>query len=276
MCKLILLIFKKVELVKWAGADFRFHFWENTNSNCQNKSKDNQGGFVLVFMTVFLVVALLLTLTFSSSLILLQNKMKTVHQCRVETLEIQRQVQPLLEKLLSLNPGARALRIQRNLTEAQMVVAAATLNVHVLIALQARRRMIIAQQRILDRTQQSLITQANFILNTKTLQAHYRLEKHLLELALTQNQWAEVHNRMLPPKIPKLAVRPTDRRMAPTYEPRKDFEKYQAAGLFWIQHYKPRGFLKSSGFSKPQVKNQCLATLEESTWIPKIRKDKRY
>lgn len=276
MHRLNLYLFKKIADSTRAAAIIQFHFWERTKSFWKNSSRGNQSGFALVLMTVLIGLTLTLVMSFGSSLIFLRNKMRTVHQCRTQTLEIQKSAQVRIEMLVKLNPLAQSLRIQLGIVQAQIVAATALGNTALLPPLIARRQAIRRQQRILDKTQKGIIKEANIRLNIETLNAYYQMRSLLERITQEQRAWSANTFQILPPKIPKLAMRPSDGRIAPTYGPKKDFERKQAVSLFWMQHYEISGWLKNKSLIPPQVRNECHATLEEKTWLPKIRKDKRF
>ncbi|MFN8792412.1 MAG: hypothetical protein ACK5Y2_13240 [Bdellovibrionales bacterium] len=238
----------------------------------QNRSLVDQRGFVLVFMGAILIMGLLVTMTLTSSLIVLHNKMQTVHLCRTKTLQIQKEVRPFAERLLSLNPVARTLRLAKIKVETKLALAIAAANKPAIAYYLIERQRIVSQQRQLDQLQKSILSHANLKLRLQSYQAQTELRRQLQELAQRQSAWATTAYQILAPKIPTLALRRTDRRIAPTYEPRENFEAFQAVRLSWIQHYKLRGWLQSTRWGTGLIHNECQATLEETTWQPKIRK----
>jgi len=267
-------IFQRLPALTRAIADWRFRFWADLFLRSPNKSLADQRGFVLVFMGAVLIMGLLVTMTLASSLVVLQNKMQTVHICRSRTLEVQSNAKPFIERLLSLNPLARTLRLTKLQVEAKLAAAIAAANKPAIAYYLVERQKIVSQQRQLDQLQKSLVSFANLKLRVRSHEAQAEIRRRLQELAQRQAAWATINYQMLAPKIPTLALRRTDRRIAPTYEPRENFEAFQAVRLSWIQHYKLRGWLRSTQWGTGLIRSECQATLEETTWQPKIRKAK--
>lgn len=274
MFKLIPYFFIKLNIVIQRLPQYRFHFWEDTRSFSKSIFRNNESGFVLVLMCVVFVITFGLMIVFGSSLVLVRNKMETVHQCRTDLLNIQEGVKPLLESLFKLNPLAKTLRVQRAIVEAQLAAALASGNMAIVGALTARRHRIRFQQKILDKSQKTLIVLANTQLSKGSLQAYFNMQNKLRKVTLKQKDWTQAQWQVLPPKIPKLAVRPKDRRMAPEYEPKRDFERKQAVSLFWIHSVQINGWMHSEAFVEPRIKNECHVTLEENTWLVKIQRDR--
>lgn len=265
----------QVIVVRQVIAKSKSRFWELTRWSSKKLSHNNQG-FALVFMCLLLSLSLLTVLSLGSGLILIRNKMQLAYECRNGLIKVQAETSSYLHKLLGLNPLAKSLRVQRSHVEAQLALAVASLNKPLIASLTLRRQAIIKQQRSLDRYQKFLILEANRLMLTGTLNIHNQLRKRLYQLDQQQQSWGSSQNHLLAPKISKLAIKSSDRRLAPTFEPKKDFESHQTLSLFWIQNIELHGFLKAHAFTNPRIRSQCRVTLEENTWVPKIRKDRRF
>jgi hypothetical protein len=231
---------------------------------------ENNKGQTLVSWIVLLSVILTLTLSVSSAINLIEDRQQLMTICRMESLKTQQDVEPLIKKLFAFNPQSRLLRVLMLTAKTRLAAALAHYN----IPMAARARYDISQirnkQQFLDRSQRSLIQAANIILHSGTLKTYSKLKNALSEIKNKSLNWAEIEFLLLNPRIPKLAVKREDENLAPVYLARDQFEKRQVTSQFWNLSYKTKGFFKISHFSKLQ----CHATMEENTWVPKIRRDR--
>lgn len=231
----------------------------------------NQGQ-ALVTWILMLFLILMITVSTGSAFSLIQDRMRVVNLCRIESLKIQAEAAELLKKLFELNPRARLLRYM--MTAARLRLAAALAHYNVPMAARARYDIsqIRQQQQALDQVQKMLISKANVKLHTGTLSTYVKLKEAFQVIKQRSSNFAQVDFFIQNPKIPKLAVKPEDYNLAPPYLMRNRFEEQQKISHGWIQSYKLKGFLKAIH----QSQSQCHVTLEENTWIPKIKKDRPY
>lgn len=231
---------------------------------------DNNRGQTLVTWLLLLSLILLVTISFGSALTLIQDRMHVMSVCRMESLKTQSEVEPLIKKLFALNPQARLLRVLMVAAKARLAAAIAHFN----FAMAAHARLDIArirqQQNILDATQRMLVRLANIKLHTGTFATYMKLNSSFKEISEKNKQWAQTTFTLLNPRVPKLAVKREDSNLAPAYLPRDNFEKLQTTTQSWIQRYEIKGTLKINHSSQ----SQCNSTLEENSWVPKIRRDK--
>ena len=230
----------------------------------------NNKGQTLVTWLILLSLVLLVTLSFGSALTLIQDRMHVMSVCRIESLKNQSEVEPLIKKLFALNPQARLLRVMMVAAKARLAAAIAHYNFPMAIRARYDIAQIRQQQNILDKTQRMLVNLANFKLYTGTFATYQKLQTAFKEISTKNVQWAETSFILNNPRIPKLAVKREDDGLAPAYLARKDFEKLQSASQSWTQTYQIKGMLNF--IHKSQT--QCNATLEENSWVPKIRRDK--
>ncbi len=233
---------------------------------------DNNHGQSLVTWLLVLLMILFLTLSAGAAMSLVQDRMHLVNLCRIETLKTQSSVEPILKRLLSLNTQARLLRLLKLAAKARLAAAVAHYNIPMAVRARYEISQIRNQQQLLDQLQKSLVKSANVILYTRTFATYAKLQKAFAEVKFKNRGFADLHFVLQNPKIPKLAVKPEDYNLAPPYLVRDNFEKIQSISLFWSQDYKIKGLLKAHH----QSMSQCHATLEENTWVPKIRKDRLY
>ncbi len=232
---------------------------------------DNQGQ-TLVTWLILVSLVLLITTAVGSGFGLIQGQMQLTHICRIESLKVQADVEPLIKKLFGLNNQAKLLRIRLGVAKAKLALAL----IHLNMALAAESRIEISiirkQQHILEKIQKSLIQTANIKLHSGTFSTYQKLKSAFIDIKKRSAGWADINFVIHNPIIPRLAVKPLDRNLAPVYVPKKNFEKKQVTSQMWKQKYTIKGFLKEIH----QSNSQCHATLEENSWVPKIRRDKLY
>ncbi len=251
----------------------RCHFWKDKASTWKKSFLgpfDNCQGQTLVTWLVMLSMILLITICFGSALNFIQDRRQLTHICRLESLKTQVEVEPLIKKLFALNPQARFLRVLMISAQARLAIAVSTLNIPMAAHAKKDIMSIRRQQQKLDQIQTTLIETANAKLHFGTLSTYMKIKKALQEIKTKSLKWADFEFLMKNPKIPKLAVRAEDRKIAPVYLAKKNFEKVQATSQFWTQNYRLKGYLETSH----SFEIQCSATLEEHSWISKIRRDR--
>jgi hypothetical protein len=221
---------------------------------------------------VLLSITLLILVSVGSAFGLLQDRMHVMSVCRIESLKTQSEVEPLIKRLFDLNPQARLLRNLMLAAKAKLATAILHLNAPMAALARQEIAMLRKQQSLLDQTQKFLIQTANIKLHQGTFITYMKLKEAFEEIKMKGSGWAQIQFQLQNPKIPKLAVKPEDRSLAPVYLAQDDFEKRQVTSQFWTQEYKIKGILNTTHRSQ----SQCHATLEENTWIPKIRKDRLY
>ncbi len=250
-----------------------FRLWEGKHLNWKKPFHGRLGnsqGQTLVTWLLMLSLTLLITVTFGSALNLIQDRMQLIHICRMESLKTQAEIEPLIKKLFSLNPNSRLLRVMMISAQARLAIAASTYNIPMAALAKKDIMNIRRQQQQLDQVQTTLIQTANAKLHYGTFSTYLKIKTALMEIKTKSLSWAHFEFMQKNPKIPKLAVKREDQKIAPVYLPRKHFEKWQATTQAWSQNYHLKGFFKTSHRSEIQ----CSTTLEEHSWISKIRRDK--
>ncbi len=244
--------------------------WRKLSLGPSKTNMSEQRGQALVMWMVFLSVILLVTIGCTSAWVLIQDRQRLMTLCRIQSLHTFRDVQRPLEHLLSLNPQSKILRTWLALAQAKLALALSTSNVPLATEARIEIREIRRKQKILDQTQKQLIQLANLKLHSGVLKTSLDLQKTFRDIQKKNLGWSQTTFILQNPYIPKLAVRAEDHRLAPIYLPLENFERRQASTQAWTQVYQLTGFLHYQHKSH----SQCNATLEEKTWIPKIRRDK--
>lgn len=232
----------------------------------------NNSGQTVITGLILLSLLLTVTVVFGSSLALVQGQNQIMTTCRLASLKVQSDVEPLIKKLWGLNPQARLLRTLIVAAKVRLAAAVAAQNWPLAAVTRQQITSIRKQQHILEMTQKGLIRQANLILHTGTYLTYVKMKEAFQEIAAKGNSWARIEFYLQTPRVPKLAVKPADSNLAPPYLPWKNFEEQQATSQFWTESFETFGFIRM----RHKTRSQCHATLEENSWVPKIRKDKPY
>lgn len=228
----------------------------------------------MAFMAALLPVFMGLLLLGSAILIFVKIDQQYQHICRLQGTIGQSEVAPKLKSLLALNPVSVALRVKRSIAMAQMAAATASQNYVALAKATFEYNKVLEKMRKLDTAQKELIRQSNL-----SLQLRYHKTRLSLNLQGTQNSSLGILKgsfRLNSPPPPKLAVRPDDADLAPTYSPEKDFENKQALVQKWqytLSVIRPLRRLIDGEF---KFEKSCAVTLREEshTWEPKVKRDK--
>lgn len=255
-------------MVHWS---FNFLSRDLSNSKwkkfCLGRFESREGQALLSWL---LIVSLLLALIVatSSAQILLDHRLEMTQTCRKGGLQVQEIAGDAIKKILSLNPHSRSLRIRLHLAEAKLAQALISMNPALVALARTELAQVQNEQRQLDRLQKAILTEANARMSDSAYGILGKLNRSANEIKRKSSDWADLQMRLLPPRIPKIALQEEDRRLAPAYRPREDFESEQRLQFSWSQSYRLKGFFEARHNST----TDCQTTLEVNTWIPKIRK----
>lgn len=235
--------------------------------------RQGQDGFALALILAILP-AVIAALVLAFCLVgFTQNDLALKYQCREHGRRGQKITAPLLETLLALNPLSRQLRLQQ-IKALQDITAATIAKNPVALAAATKRYMAIRKkQELLDSKQRQLIKQSNFILG----QSHAAATRQLRSTAIAMsNSFIQLRLLSIKGHPPKLAVRPDQADLAPTYSPSTDFENDQALAHEWQYRFfvrTPFSYFLPGNFV---FQKACAVTLrkEKSQWKPTITKGK--
>ena len=224
-------------------------------------------GFALAIMTALLPLLIGMTLLVFAVASFVQTDLEMKSICRSRGIAGQKQVAPLLERLLHLNPKAQQLHEEK--LQAQ---AAAESGSTTAIAWLAE---VEAQQEILEVEQQQLIQQSNLYLQANSTLGHKELSE---KQAHIQNGLPLFSGSLTVATLaaPELAVRPDYPDIAPSYSPLPDFEDKQRLEQKWQYSFsiiKPLQRFLSGRF---EFMKTCAVSLHQENfkWIPKMKKDR--
>lgn len=234
----------------------------------------NENGYAMAIMAALLPVLMGLLLLSSAVLIIIKTDQQYQHTCRLEGTLGQYKVAPHLKALLALNPVSKVLRAKKTIAMAKIVAATASQNYVALAKATAEYNLAIQNLRKLDAGQKELIRQSNLALFRSHIATRFNLHRQGVQnihLGILEG-----HFSMNSPPPPKLAVRPDDADLAPTYSPEKDFENKQALVQKWqytLQIIPPLHRLVDGKF---KFEKSCAITLREEnhTWEPKVKRGK--
>lgn len=224
----------------------------------------NEDGFATFFILGMIPIIFAAGISLCYAQYLTGNWMQAKHTCRVELLNKQKEVAPLLSQLLSLNPRIKKLRIALHIAKLQRAAAIASQNPVAEIAAEAKITAISLEQLSIHNDQQQLIQAAN----QKMSSAVYKVR----QLLFLQNQ--EMQQRM--PSLFKfnieniqlhsneLAVIPDSPTVPPVYELKYDFINEQTLSVNWNTSFLTTDIRTKKWFHINLKKHDgCAASLEQ-------------
>lgn len=171
----------------------------------------------------------------------------------------------LLASLMKLNPKAQNLIQQKKRVELEIKVASAAFQPELVLALQAERALILAQQSRLRMEQDLLLLEAE-------------RQRRQVPLVFTASIKGQTTKKLTPSNgaINLAVLRTHPEEVASPFHVAPDFFKRQMTALRWqldLLRDVPRDWLSRLQLSPFLFNGQCAATLEqkESRWIPKLR-----
>lgn len=220
----------------------------------------NQNGFATSSLLTLLPLLLSIAAFAAGSFLIMNENRRALFECRAGLMDAQEDLLNDMDKLLKLNPQARALKFQR--AAAQAGVAAAVGYPLALPAAQATLQAVVAAQRVLDLTQRGIITSANLSAARKV---HSVSQK--------------VSDQVSAVRVPQMSVAPKSPDLAPEYEVTNDIEQRHTIKIAWIFHplkALPNWLNKILEQRPLQFTAECSTTSEkgESTWKPRLKRDK--
>jgi hypothetical protein len=233
----------------------------------------NNKGFALAWLSILLVMILGVLSSTSSLLIVQWNKNKNVEYCRKELKSIQQFAAEQAKLLLSLNPQSVQLRAELFIVEGKIVAALAAGQVPLVKLLKIQRTAIRLRQKKLDMTQKLIVKNTHTSLKLKIHSLQKSMNDQILENKKKLSSWGNSQHLLGPPPISRFSFKPTDRLLAPTYEPYINFEKNQSMAISWIEKYEWSSFQKAFSFPT-RIRSQCRLSLKEGSWNPIIQKDR--
>lgn len=224
---------------------------------------NNQHGFAVYFILGLIPILFAAGISVCYAQYLSGNWMQAKHTCRVELLETQKNIAPLLSQLMQLNPRIKKLRIEMTLAKAQRAAAIAMQNPIAEMAAEAKITDIINQQTALHVEQVQLIQ----IANQQMTNAVYKVR----QLLFLQNQ--KMQNLMpiffkfkiedIKLENKELAVIPDSPATPPIYELKYDFINEQTLSVNWKTTFITKDDRTKKWFHVNLKKHDgCAASLE--------------
>lgn len=233
----------------------------------------NNNGFALAICLALLPCLIAGILLAFSVFGFIQNDLSLKYQCRREGLNGQKQVEPLLSRLLALNTLAATLKVEYLEALAEFEAATASNNPVAYTKAIVKIRKIVEKRETLDKRQKQIIKQSNLLLSTNHSKTAARLLKSGSRIS---NILLKADLFGLQGKAPTLAVHPDSTDIAPTYSPLDDFENKQSLAHEWQYRISVRPPFSNFIAGNFLFKKACAVTLtkEDSRWVPKITKAK--
>ncbi len=209
----------------------------------------------------------------------LKTSESIAHTCRRELLNSQQTAGNMLQKLLALNPLAKALRAEKQLALAAMAAAAASVNPGAFQAALQWYQNVIRQQLSLDKVQRGLVTSANLAISRGSVVARAKVLKKVKTLENKWEHFLKVEVRSVKSTAGILAVHPDVlAELAPAYELNREFHRQQSSQLIWKKQMSvlPTQWLSHWTHLKFTQIEFCAASIEqrEHKWVAKPIRDK--
>jgi len=234
----------------------------------------NRKGFATISLLLFLPLlgALIFSLGFIGYLI--QHKTKIRSTCLTEGRAIQKTLIQNEESLFELNPSASSLRLQLELAQTELILAAED---PVWFAeVQAKIALIQSEQRQLDLIQQTLIKNGNLQVQIKAA----TLLMQLKQLSQSTNQiWSFYLDSLTIIQLmhtPTMAVVRDSPEPAPVYELDSDYKQKQKLAYRWQTRFETQSSAQKLLESRNEIELDCAVSAknERNTWTLLIDVDK--
>lgn len=206
-------------------------------------------------------------------------RMQVQKNCFEATTQGQLEAKKDLQKLLSLNPKAYKLKLQKLQYELQLVEALTGLPYTAALVAQLRLllRQIHLQQLQLDTEQKQLLLSGRLKLNRASQQAVINMNKDFKTYKIARD-WLQMSAIAQTHFSPGLAVMPQSSDLAPSYRLQNEFEQKQALIIFWKAHLRVKQPLNNFIKNSIDWEQKCTTTLspESMDFRIKIREDKSF
>jgi hypothetical protein len=238
----------------------------------------NQSGSLTVTVLVLLPLLLTIAVVVGASLYILQNDAEIKHQCRTALLASQQRNERTLNELLSLNPGAKALRAEYQIA---MAAATAARDPYSIAITQAELRRVHLLQLAYSMRQKALILRAK----TESLKGPEEarssaIQKLKVSARIQSDQESRPRSTIRHGSFP-LTAQPAQS-LTPDYQPTDRFSELQTAQAHlrvsfsdllpqWMNHW--------IRFDDLELNTRCSATIEKTPdkggikWNAKLKAD---
>jgi hypothetical protein len=239
--------------------------FQRQHSTATQKSLGNEKGFVTVFALSLMPLILAAGFAVFFSYFLSQNWMQSLHSCRTVLLETQESAGKDIERLLSMNSTAKALRLSLAASQTALAAALAHLNFPVAIQLSKTIKQIRHQQRLLDQAQKAVLLSAKYKMAMGIFRAKQALARQNLQVQKRLPSFFRFSITDVRQSHPHLAVKPDSPDLAPVYELEPGFKDRQALHLSWKSQFTTKGREQKWFNNTHQKKDACSASLKEQT-----------
>jgi hypothetical protein len=224
---------------------------------------ENERGFVTVFALSLMPLILAAGFAVFFSYFLSQNWMQSLHSCRTVLLETQESTGKDIDRLMSMNSTAKALRLSLAVSQTALAAALAHLNFPVAIQLTKTIKQIRQQQRFLDQAQKAVLLSAKLKMVTGVFRAKQALARQNLQVQRRLPSFFGFSITDIRQSQPHLAVKPDSPDLAPVYELEPGFNDRQALHLSWKSQFTTKGREQKWFNNTHQKKDACSASLKE-------------
>jgi hypothetical protein len=246
----------------------------------------NQSGSINLILLAILPLILAVSAVLAASYLTLKADAKLKHLCRNELLASQETVADRLNKLIKLNPLAKALRAARSAAEKSVLLAPTP---EAKAAAQLTLDAVIAKQSVLATEQRALYTEARAASQLRPLNLKIILARTLYQDPSRQDSSRREGNRLnldfkshVRTGSFEIEMSPKDS-LTPDYRPSPRFAEDETVTASWAFNLKAwipewtKSILGSfAGSFNEQFKGSCSAGVEKGDlkWTAKLKVDK--
>lgn len=239
----------------------------------------NSKGFATVSILALVPLLLSVLVVISAGLIAMRIDGKSRHLCRLSVLRSQSEIAVRLQRLMGLNPGARWLRLKREMAETKFLTAPTPPLKAVALA---ELQQVIAEQMVYSARQKSLLIEGR----TLSFLAPTRARASVREAFATESSLPlqrigrfglRFSSRALAPRFEVIA-KPADS-PTPDYEPSPDFSERQTLDLQWsvqMDALLPEWLSPLINATELNLQASCSGTIEkgDTQWSARLKTDK--
>jgi hypothetical protein len=239
--------------------------------------RKNSKGFMSLSFTFVLMTFLSLYLTGAFAIALSQQRDYIRSTCVNEASEIQSSALKNMRQLFTLNATSTSLRLAIKVTQAQLALAVATMQLEMIPLLETQLNTLYQSQKTLNTVQQTLITKAKVELHARHVALIAQLNSGQKKLALSWQFMITMSSYFTARSTPTLAIRAdSEGGIGPNYEWQEDAERKQTLAYGWNMFFETKRTYQKfiSWFNVLSLTCTVSPNLGEQQWQLKINADK--
>lgn len=198
-------------------------------------------------------------MTFAFISFLAEAKTQFRKSCLTESIQLQKEIIIAEKTLFALNPLSTALQLQFDLKLAELPFSFGPAYIKVA----AELAKIEADQMKLDRSQRSLISSTNFLINLKLAAITTQMLQNSIVQSKRWQSFLMTFFTIYPERMARMSVRAISYGIAPNYELQDDYKRLQMVAFTWQMKYQTRRDAQTLVDAQPSFVMHCQAVPEE-------------